>query len=123
LAGLPREGLEIVFTRFKARWVGSALLVEAGVRIESYPPEIDYSSLDILVGGKFVHGRCWSSLPELQGVSGEGVVASVEILYTASVPVSSDGAIEIPLRSYARNRLGHQSIISSRPLVIPMKGL
>jgi len=122
LGGLPGEGLEIVFTRFNARWVGSALLVEAGVRIESFPPEIEYASLDILVGGVFVHGRCWSSLPELRGVAGEGVVAPVEISYTASVPVSPGGVMEVSLRSYARNRLGHQSVVSSRTLVIPMEG-
>ena len=121
LGGLPGEGLEIEFTRFKARWVGSALLVEAGAKIESYPPEIEYASLDILVDGVFVHGRCWSSLPGLGGV-GEGVVAPVEISYTASVPVSPDGVIEVSLRSYARNRLGHQSIVASRPLVIPREG-
>jgi hypothetical protein len=123
LAGLSREGLEIEFTRFKARWVGSALLVEAGARIESYPPEIDYASLDILVGGEFVYGRCWSSLPELQGVSGEGVVAPGEISFTASVPVPPYGVIEVSLRSYARNRLGHQSVVVSRLLVIPSKAL
>jgi len=122
LGGLPGEGLEIEFTRLKARWVGSALLVEAGARIESYPPEIECASLDILVGGVFVHGRCWSSLPELRGVAGEGVVAPVEISFTVSVPVSPGGVMEVSLRSYARNRLGHQCIVVSRPLVIPMEG-
>ncbi len=48
--------------------------------------------------------------------------APVEISYIASFPVSPDGVIEVSLRSYARNRLGHQSIVSSRPLVIPGEG-
>ncbi len=48
--------------------------------------------------------------------------APVEISYTASVPVSPDGVIEVSLRSYARNRLGHQSIVASRPMVIPREG-
>lgn len=65
----------------------------------------------------------WSSLPELQGFAGEGVVAPVEISYMASVPVSPGGVMEISLRGYARNRLGHQSILSSKTLVIPMEGL
>ena len=77
--------------------------------------------MDVLVGGVFVYDRFWSSLPGLGG-AGEGIVAPVEISYTANIPVSPDGVIEVSLRSYARNRLGHQSMVASRPRVIPMEG-
>ena len=120
LGGLPPEGLEIRFTRFNARWIGSALVIEAAAWIESYPPEIEYASLDVLVGGVFVYGRFWSSLPGLGG-AGEGIVAPGEISFTVSVPVPPGGVSEVTLRSYARNRLGHQSIVASGPLVIPWK--
>ena len=120
LGGLPPEGLEIRFTRFNARWIGSALVIEAAAWIEAYPPEIEYASLDVLVGGVFVYGRFWSILPGLGG-GGEGIVAPGEISFTVSVPVPPGGVSEVTLRSYARNRLGHQSIVASRPLVIPWK--
>lgn len=118
LGGLPPEGLEIRFTRFDAKWIGSTLIIEAAAWIESYPPEIEYASLDVLIGGVFVYGRSWSGLPGL-GAVGEGVVAPGEIAFTVSVPVPPSGVSEVTLRSYARNRLGHQSIVASRPLVIP----
>ncbi len=46
-----------------------------------------------------------------------------EIAFTVSVPVPPSGIPEVTLRSYARNRLGHQSIVVSGPLVIPWKAL
>lgn len=120
LGGLPPEGLEIRFTRFDAEWIGSTLVIEAAAWIEAYPPEIEYASLDVLVGGVFFYGRSWSSLPGLVG-AGEGIVAPGEIAFTVSIPVPPGGIPDVTLRSYARNRLGHQSIVASGPLVIPWK--
>jgi hypothetical protein len=60
------------------------------------------------------------SLPGLVG-AGEGIVAPGEIAFTVSIPVPLGGIPDVTLSSYARNRLGHQSIVASGPLVIPWK--
>ena len=82
--------------------VGDQIVVEATANIESYPIEIEYASLDILLNDQIIHGECWTSL-DLRTSHYNGVISPATISYSFGFQ-KPENSFDIKIKSYARNK-------------------
>ena len=97
------EFVEVDFSELSFRKVGVNLVIDVGVLISSYPVDIEYASIDVLVDDVIVYGECWTDLDV--GSCNPGVSAPVTVGYSMGLENPGEGHV-LKVRTYVRNEAG-----------------